>query len=66
MSHEENVLRLTEVKRLTGLSRSTIYRLEAAKKFPERIRLSERATGWKAHEVLAWTNSRPRASSLAV
>jgi prophage regulatory protein len=56
------LLRLPEVRRLTGLSRSSIYRLEAISGFPARVRLSERATAWRADEVLAWVEARPRES----
>lgn len=55
-----SLLRLPEVKRLSGLSRSTIYRLEAQGDFPARVRISERATAWRADEVLAWLSERPR------
>lgn len=57
------VIRLPEVKRLSGLSRSTIYRLEAQGSFPSRIRISERTTGWYLHQVTSWLESRPTVSS---
>lgn len=57
------LLRLPEVKRLSGLSRSTIYRLEAQGDFPARVRLSERATAWRSTEVFSWLAARPRAAS---
>jgi predicted DNA-binding transcriptional regulator AlpA len=34
-----NVLHLPAVVRMTGLGRSTIYRMEAAKRFPQRVKL---------------------------
>lgn len=55
-------LRLPAVESLTGLSKSTIYRLESKDLFPRRIKLSARATAWRADEVLAWLDSRPRAA----
>jgi len=44
-------LRLPEVEARTGLKRSRIYELEAAGKFPKRVKLSERASAWLAHEI---------------
>ncbi|MGH8311510.1 MAG: helix-turn-helix transcriptional regulator, partial [Steroidobacteraceae bacterium] len=51
------LLRLRQVQRLTGLSRSTIYRLERAGAFPSRVRLSARASAWPADEVGAWVRT---------
>lgn len=52
------VLRLTQVREATGLSRSMIYQLEAENRFPKRIRLGTRAVGWLQNEVHAWISSR--------
>lgn len=49
-----------QVIRLTGLSRTTIWRLERAGKFPERLRLSAHRVGWYQAEVAEWIASRPR------
>lgn len=48
------ILRLTEVKSQTGLSRSTIYQWIKDGEFPRQIRLGERAVGWLYAEVEAW------------
>ncbi len=45
------VLRLPQVQDCTGLRRSQIYALERAGKFPQRVSISERASGWLEHEV---------------
>ena len=66
MNHANALLRLPDVQRLTGLSRSSVYRLEASGKFPKRVRLSERATAWRENELLDWIDSRPQASATAV
>lgn len=58
----QGILRLPEVMRLTGLSRSSIYRFESLGQFPARVKLSESASGWKAVQVQEWVNSRPLAS----
>jgi prophage regulatory protein len=61
MTDLSQLLRLPEVQKLSGLSRSSIYRLEGEGAFPKRVRLSERATAWRSDELLAWLNARPRA-----
>jgi prophage regulatory protein len=54
------ILKQPEVSRVTGLSRSSIYRLEALGQFPSRVKLAECASGWHSEEVQAWIESRPR------
>ncbi len=60
MNHANSLLRLPDVQKLTGLSRSSVYRLEATGDFPKRVRLSERATAWREDELLEWLDTRPR------
>ena len=55
-----SLLRLPDVQKLTGLSRSSVYRLEASGDFPQHVRLSERATAWRKDELLEWVDTRPR------
>ena len=50
----KRLVRMPEVVRRTGLSKRTIYRLEAAGKFPRRRRLGLRAVGWPEHQLAAW------------
>jgi DNA-directed RNA polymerase alpha subunit len=52
-------VRKPEVRKITGLSDTTIWRLERAQKFTQRRRLSSSACGWLLSEVLAWVRSRP-------
>lgn len=52
------LIRLPEVSRLTSLSRSAIYRAEAAGQFPRRRRVGLRAVAWPEAEVLAWVAAR--------
>jgi prophage regulatory protein len=59
------VLRLPAVCRITGLGRSTIYRMQTQQQFPQRIKLGARAVGWVEREVQEWLancieNSRSR------
>lgn len=56
------ILRLPDVMRLTGLGRSTIYRLLAAGQFPSPVQLSVRAVGWRRSDVYNWTAERPQVS----
>ena len=60
MSHK--ILRLNEVKALTGLSRSTIY-LEISKgTFPKQIKLTgNRSVGWHENSITQWIESRQQA-----
>lgn len=60
MNHRIALLRLPDVQRLTGLSRSSIYRLEALGEFPKRVRLSERAVAWREEELVNWNEARPQ------
>lgn len=52
------LLRLPQVKKCTGLSRSEIYRRVSAGTFPKPVKLGERANAWPSHEITAWIESR--------
>lgn len=52
------MLRMPEIKRITGLPRSTIYRLAGAGTFPASVRLAPRAVGWRESDVAAWLAAR--------
>ena len=52
------ILRIQDVIAVTRLSRSTIYRLIQAGKFPKPIKLTERASGWRYEAVDQWLNDR--------
>ena len=52
-------LRMTAVTRLTGLGRSTIYRLVAQDKFPSPVRLGDRAVAWRRADLERWSEGRP-------
>lgn len=54
----DRFLRDREVRKLTGLSRTTRWRLEAKGQFPKRRKLSENTVGWLASEVADWLESR--------
>ena len=51
---EDRFMREPEVRRITGLSRTTRWRLERARKFPRRRQISTNAVAWLASEIHAW------------
>lgn len=54
----ERLIRIEEVKRLTGLSTATLYRKISAKEFPRPVRLGEAARAWPLSEVQDWIAER--------
>jgi len=52
-------LRMPSVIRLTGLGRSTIYRLIAERRFPCPVRLGPRAVAWRRSDLDRWSEARP-------
>ncbi len=54
------LLRLPTVMRITGLARSTIYKLISQGQFPVPIKLSKRAVAWLQSEVECWATTRVR------
>jgi prophage regulatory protein len=53
------LLRLPAVLKVTGLSRSTIYRMIAEHTFPAPVRLGRRAVAWRYEDVRQWMIARP-------
>jgi prophage regulatory protein len=63
-AEEPHFLRIASVVRVTGLGRSTIYRLISADMFPCPVRLGPRAVAWRRSDVDRWTrHARRRISS---
>ncbi|KIE42487.1 helix-turn-helix transcriptional regulator [Geobacter anodireducens] len=56
-----DVVRRSELPRMTGLSKTTLWRLERAGEFPARHQLSNGRVGWRRSDVEAWCASRQRA-----
>lgn len=57
------IVRRAEVRRRTGLSDTTIWRLERAGDFPSRVRLTDAgAVGWVEAEIDRWVAARIRAA----
>jgi len=52
------IYRAKELQQVTGLSRSTIWRLEKEGNFPHRLKISAGCVGWKKSEIDEWINGR--------
>jgi prophage regulatory protein len=52
------ILRLPQVKSITGLSRSSIYAAVKRGDFPSSVSLGERAIGWRSIEIENWIETR--------
>lgn len=59
--HENRFLREPEVHQITGLSRTTRWRLEQNGLFPRRRRISANAVAWLESELREWIASREAA-----
>jgi prophage regulatory protein len=55
------LIRLKEVMRMTGLARSTIYKIMKEGAFPSSVPLQSRAVAWVECEVQEWIEARLRA-----
>ena len=55
---QDRVIRQAEITHITGLSISTILRLEQDGTFPRRRALGPHAIGWLESEVNEWLQSR--------
>lgn len=56
------ILRLPEVKKLIGLSRSSIYLRISKGEFPKPISLGSRAVGWLTEDVDRWLEEKIQSS----
>ena len=52
------ILRLPEVMNNTGLARSTIYKMVAAKSFPIQISLGAKSVGWLESDIQSWIEAK--------
>jgi len=58
----ERILRQSEVMAITGLGRTTLWRMEKRGEFPARRRITGNIIGWLASEIEEWIRSRPLAT----
>jgi predicted DNA-binding transcriptional regulator AlpA len=54
----EQILKMPEVIKATGLARSTIYKLISENRFPKQIKLTSFSSGWLQSEVDSWVSER--------
>lgn len=54
----ERLIRIGEVKRLTGLSTATLYRKISAREFPKPVALGPVARAWPLSEIQDWIAAR--------
>lgn len=63
----DRLLAWPRVRDLTGLSRTTAWRLQKAGDFPLPVQISPGRVGWRESEIAAWNESRtPRVLTSAV
>lgn len=57
-NNSDRIIRAEEVQSMTGLSRTTIWRMENKQEFPRRVSLGANCVGWRLAEITAWINNR--------
>lgn len=62
---QKQLLRLPDVRRIVGLSRSEIYRRIASKTFPPPVPLGERIRAWDSSAISSWVDQRIEAGRKA-
>jgi prophage regulatory protein len=50
----DNLLRMPDVERKTGLDRATLYRRIKAGDFPQPVQLGARRVAWRESEIAQW------------
>jgi prophage regulatory protein len=58
----QSLLRMPNVIVMTGLGRSTIYRLMSEQRFPTPVRLGLRSVAWRRSDVDRWIEACPPAT----
>lgn len=56
----EKHLRRTEVEEITGLSRTSIYRMMDAGEFPRPVRITRKAVRWPSSVIEKWLAGRAK------
>lgn len=56
--HATTLMRLPTVMQMTGLARSTIYKLISNERFPPPLKLTQRAVAWRLMDIEQWIASR--------
>ena len=58
---QDEFVTMAEAVRRSTISRGHIFRLEAAGKFPRRVKITDHKIGFWRHEFEAWLANRPYA-----
>lgn len=58
---QDQIIRPRNLPTFTGLSKTTIWRLERAGDFPKRVKLSAGAVGYHLTDIQAWLATREAA-----
>ena len=58
----DRLLRRRDVERITGMSRSSIYRLMRTQEFPVAIKVGPAAVRWKESDITSWLEALPLAT----
>jgi prophage regulatory protein len=66
LNYEWARLRLPDVCAVTGLGKSTVWRMVKEGRFPTPHSISARVTAWKAADVKAWLESKAEGQNHAV
>jgi prophage regulatory protein len=61
--HDHDLIRLPEVLRMTGLSKSSLYALMKQNRFVTGVKLSERSVAWPSWLVREWIDERIASSA---
>lgn len=59
----DTFMRLHQVEQVTGLKKSTLYRLMREKKFVQAVQITPRCTAWPASKVYEWVQERIAAAA---
>lgn len=54
----QRIMRKPEVIKMTGLSGTTLWRLEKEGEFPKKIQLSKRLIGWSEADIQEWIDNK--------
>ena len=56
---QDRLLRRRQVEEITGMSRSTIYKMMQNGDFPRPVKIGPAAVRWRSSDIRAWVESRP-------
>lgn len=62
MTTLQRIIRKKEVQLATGLSDTTIWRMERLGEFPARIQLGTNSVGWLESDIISWIEGKKKLS----